>query len=539
MKKLITLTILALASLSFTVFASNPETLYDELKPDFLAENEYVIFEDHLDFYESDDFEKTLEFREEVENRTFDYDEFVEWIEANEEIYRKFNDENRAFCFENGLTLYRYFEITKFEDANDMNFLVALRLFQDARYDCFTNELNLGPDISREDSIVEPFLMEVKLSYLFHLMVDNQLYGTQVDKSQDFMRLMTFDNVSRENILGHEFFDTREAKHNLDYSRLKNSIHVLFEGYYLYLNAVPETKDGNTMLPLTPIIEKIGGTTSWDGTTKTATFKYADREITIKIGENTATVNGEVKELPYPAYINFNRTYLPLRFISENLGLEVDWYENRIVDIKQDSQGLDDTLIDDFMSTMTEIHPSSIALSANFRYGSAEDYIEDLSNNFGVNNKEDLIEIINYYSGDGQNVMYFLEVEIAKELKDDNYLTVQLLDWDEKWGEKGIMAYDLVRAVALAEWGYRCGYITTEEAMELSLPALKKFRENFDSFEEGMENYLDGYAWFSRQDYNDPNFASSKLSFRQFTFEFEKELGTYSDDLFNIELTIQ
>ncbi|MBQ3615054.1 MAG: copper amine oxidase N-terminal domain-containing protein, partial [Anaerotignum sp.] len=47
--------------------------------------------------------------------------------------------------------------------------------------------------------------------------------------------------------------------------------------------------------------------------------------IVIYIGQAFALVNGEPVQLDAPAFIANDRTYLPLRFIAENLGAEVVW----------------------------------------------------------------------------------------------------------------------------------------------------------------------------------------------------------------------
>ena len=70
----------------------------------------------------------------------------------------------------------------------------------------------------------------------------------------------------------------------------------------------------------------------------------------------------------------------------------------------------------------------------------------------------------------------------------------------EKWGDKGILAWDLFRMSNLAQWGYAAGYVTYAEALALVEPAATLLCETFSSWEEAYENYLDGYNWWSRTD---------------------------------------
>ena len=50
-----------------------------------------------------------------------------------------------------------------------------------------------------------------------------------------------------------------------------------------------------------------------------------DVEIKITIGANVAYVNGAEVALDVPAFIENGRTYMPVRFVAENLGAAVEW----------------------------------------------------------------------------------------------------------------------------------------------------------------------------------------------------------------------
>lgn len=50
--------------------------------------------------------------------------------------------------------------------------------------------------------------------------------------------------------------------------------------------------------------------------------------ILITIGSDKATVNGKTVTLDSSAFLQNDRTYTPIRFISEELGAEVEWIED-------------------------------------------------------------------------------------------------------------------------------------------------------------------------------------------------------------------
>ncbi len=91
------------------------------------------------------------------------------------------------------------------------------------------------------------------------------------------------------------------------------------------LDAAPVIRNSRTMLPVRFVAESLGATVGWDGTTSTVTVKTETTSIEIVIGKATAKVNGAEVKLDSPAFIEKSRTYLPVRFVAENLGAEVAW----------------------------------------------------------------------------------------------------------------------------------------------------------------------------------------------------------------------
>ena len=88
----------------------------------------------------------------------------------------------------------------------------------------------------------------------------------------------------------------------------------------------PDTN--RTLVPLRIISENLGATVEWDGEFKIVTITRIRTIITIKIGNSFAYKGDERKTLDQPAVIVGNRTFVPLRFVSEAFGAAVDWDEN-------------------------------------------------------------------------------------------------------------------------------------------------------------------------------------------------------------------
>jgi hypothetical protein len=92
----------------------------------------------------------------------------------------------------------------------------------------------------------------------------------------------------------------------------------------------PIIQNSRTLLPIRALIEALGGTVGWDPVARKATLALKGTTLQLWIGKATATVNG--RAVPIDAadkrvvpVIAAGRTLLPLRFVSESLGLELVW----------------------------------------------------------------------------------------------------------------------------------------------------------------------------------------------------------------------
>jgi hypothetical protein len=83
--------------------------------------------------------------------------------------------------------------------------------------------------------------------------------------------------------------------------------------------------NGRTQVPVRFISEALGAEVGWEGSTKTVTISQGDKEINIVIGKMEYTINGEKNLMDTEALLKEDRTFVPVRFVSEGLGARVDW----------------------------------------------------------------------------------------------------------------------------------------------------------------------------------------------------------------------
>jgi len=82
-----------------------------------------------------------------------------------------------------------------------------------------------------------------------------------------------------------------------------------------------------TLIQARSLVDAIGGDIEWNEAERLVTISHEVTEaiIQLTIDERTALVNGEEIEIEVPPTILEGYTFLPLRFIAENLGFYVDF----------------------------------------------------------------------------------------------------------------------------------------------------------------------------------------------------------------------
>ena len=89
----------------------------------------------------------------------------------------------------------------------------------------------------------------------------------------------------------------------------------------------PVTESDRTLVPMRFLFEQLGAEVTWDEATETATAKKANTTINFSIDNTTATVNGAATTMDVPARLVGDKTMVPLRFLSEEMGYTVEWDE--------------------------------------------------------------------------------------------------------------------------------------------------------------------------------------------------------------------
>ena len=102
-------------------------------------------------------------------------------------------------------------------------------------------------------------------------------------------------------------------------------IKVTVNGSKIDFDVPPTAIDGTTMLPVRLALEPLGAEFVWNGENNTVTITAKGKTIVLTIGSATALVDGIEKLMAQPAMATDGRTLIPIRFVSEELGYDVQW----------------------------------------------------------------------------------------------------------------------------------------------------------------------------------------------------------------------
>ncbi len=123
--------------------------------------------------------------------------------------------------------------------------------------------------------------------------------------------------------------DTTKPEENKEIILTVGSKNAIVFGESVVNDVAPVIVNERTMLPARFVAEALGAKVLWDSNTRTVSI-IGEKAIAITIGSDTAYVNGVAVKLDSPAFIADDRTYLPLRFIAENLGADVEWLADEL-----------------------------------------------------------------------------------------------------------------------------------------------------------------------------------------------------------------
>ena len=104
-------------------------------------------------------------------------------------------------------------------------------------------------------------------------------------------------------------------------------------------SVAPVIENGTTLVPLRIISENLGAKVTWEMETQGILIEKENSAIKLEIGKTTVLVNNQAKTMTLAPKIINGSTMVPVRFVSENLGVYVNWDgDSRTVQISNTGQ---------------------------------------------------------------------------------------------------------------------------------------------------------------------------------------------------------
>lgn len=96
------------------------------------------------------------------------------------------------------------------------------------------------------------------------------------------------------------------------------------QGQSASVSQEPRIEMGRTYVPLDEITRQLGGSTTWNNDTKTATATIGQWTATIQMADENVDVNGTAVRLNAPPFVEDGVMWVPAQFFHQAFGYQVE-----------------------------------------------------------------------------------------------------------------------------------------------------------------------------------------------------------------------
>lgn len=105
----------------------------------------------------------------------------------------------------------------------------------------------------------------------------------------------------------------------------EQGINIVVSGAALECDQPPVIVEGRTLIPLRAVAEAVGAEVNWNGDKKAVEINKDGLAVSLEIGSPQVSLGSQTVAIDVPAQIINDRTMVPIRFVAEAFGLEVEW----------------------------------------------------------------------------------------------------------------------------------------------------------------------------------------------------------------------
>lgn len=103
------------------------------------------------------------------------------------------------------------------------------------------------------------------------------------------------------------------------------SVSVTLNGKQLAFDTAPYIENGRVLVPMRGVLESLGYSVHWKEHTQTVVAMKNGMELSLPLNSKSITVNDKQVSIDVPAQLHGSRTFVPLRFLAEYSGADVQW----------------------------------------------------------------------------------------------------------------------------------------------------------------------------------------------------------------------
>ena len=105
-------------------------------------------------------------------------------------------------------------------------------------------------------------------------------------------------------------------------------IQIKIDGFVIPTDTAPENINNRTMVPLRTISENLGAQVAWSD--PQITISNSNTKCVLTLNSDAVVKNGVAEQLDAKPYLKNNRVLVPLRFIAETFGCVVDYKDSAV-----------------------------------------------------------------------------------------------------------------------------------------------------------------------------------------------------------------
>ena len=171
-----------------------------------------------------------------------------------------------------------------------------------------------------------------------------------------------------------------------------NDVNYSINGESKKMYAKPFIKNNRTLVPLRFVVEALGGEVNWDGENRLVSVNSNGKNIELKIDSPIIKIDGKDVKIDQAAIIKRDRTYVPIRFIAENLDMVVNYInESREIEISsfenKDTEKKIETKKDESSKNSENNNSKNLRTNSNNKINSKNEN-NQINNNDGKNSND-------------------------------------------------------------------------------------------------------------------------------------------------------